>query len=63
METFILICVIVVLGFSLLIAVLRRYRRCPSDKIMVVYGNVGSNSDGSNRTQSVFTAVRPSYGL
>ncbi|NMA36905.1 MAG: flotillin family protein [Papillibacter sp.] len=50
METFILICVIVVLGFSLLIAVLRRYRRCPSDKIMVVYGNVGSNSDGSNRS-------------
>jgi flotillin len=50
METFILICVVVVLAFSLLLAVLRRYRRCPSDKIMVVYGNVGSNSDGTNRS-------------
>ena len=50
METIILICVIVVLAFSLLIAVIRRYRRCPSDKIMVVYGNVGNNNDGSNKS-------------
>ncbi len=50
METFVLICVVALLAFSLLIAVLRRYRRCPSDKIMVVYGNVGSNSDGTTRS-------------
>jgi flotillin len=50
METIILICVIVVLAFSLLIAVIRRYRRCPSDKIMVVYGNVGNNNDGTNKS-------------
>lgn len=49
-ETLILICVIVVLVFSLLIAVLKRYKRCPSDKVMVVYGNVGSNKDGTNRS-------------
>jgi flotillin len=59
METFVLICVVALLAFSLLIAVLRRYRRCPSDKIMVVYGNVGSNSDG---TPSAYPAARPSYG-
>lgn len=50
METLILICVIVVLCFSLLVAILRRYKRCPSDKVMVVYGNVGSNKDGTNRS-------------
>lgn len=49
-ETLILICVIVVVVFSLLIAVLKRYKRCPSDKVMVVYGNVGSNKDGTNRS-------------
>ena len=50
METLILICVIVVVVFSLLVAVLKRYKRCPSDKVMVVYGNVGSNKDGTNRS-------------
>lgn len=50
LETLILICVIVVVVFSLLIAVLKRYKRCPSDKVMVVYGNVGSNKDGTNRS-------------
>lgn len=40
METVIAITVIVILLFSTLIAVLRRYKRCPSDKIMVIYGKV-----------------------
>ena len=35
---------------SLLVAVMRRYKKCPSDKVMVVYGNVGSNKDGTSRT-------------
>ena len=49
-ETLILICVLVVVVFSLLVAVLKRYKRCPSDKVMVVYGNVGSNKDGTSRS-------------
>ncbi len=28
------------------LALVKRYKRCPSDKILVVYGKVGSNSDG-----------------
>lgn len=28
------------------LAIVKRYKRCPSDKILVVYGKVGSNSDG-----------------
>ena len=50
METVILICVVVVLCFSLLAAIMRRYKKCPSDKVMVVYGNVGSNKDGTSRS-------------
>ncbi len=49
-ETIILICVLVVIAFSLLVAVMRRYKKCPSDKVMVVYGNVGSNKDGTSRS-------------
>ena len=43
----ILIGVIVVLFFGTVIAILSRYRKCPSDKIMVIYGKVGSAKDGS----------------
>lgn len=50
MELMILICVIALLVLSLVIMVLRRFKKCPSDKIMVIYGQVGSNQDGSNRT-------------
>ena len=42
--------VVVVLLFSLLLVALSRYRRCPSDKIMVIYGKVGQNKDGSARS-------------
>ncbi len=40
--------VIAVLVFSMILVVLSRYRKCPSDKIMVIYGKVGSNKDGSS---------------
>lgn len=42
--------VIVVLVFSLLLVLLSRFRRCPSDKIMVIYGKVGTNKDGTARS-------------
>lgn len=44
---YILITVVVVLIFSTLMFILNRYKRCPSDKIMVIYGNVGSAKDGT----------------
>jgi len=50
MEGLILICVIAVLVFSMILVILSRYKRCPSDKIMVIYGRVGSNKDGTNRS-------------
>lgn len=46
----ILISVIVVLLFTTLIVILSRYRKCPSDKILVVYGKIGSNKDGTSRS-------------
>ena len=49
-EMLILIVVIVVILFSLLLLILSRYKKCPSDKVMVIYGNVGNNKDGSSRT-------------
>lgn len=45
-----LIVVAVVLLFTTLVVVLSRYRKCPSDKIMVIYGKVGSNKDGTSRS-------------
>ncbi len=50
MEPIILVCVIVLIIFSLLLLLLTRYKKCPSDKIMVIYGQVGQNKDGSNRS-------------
>ncbi len=46
----ILITVIAVLLFSMFIVVISRYKKCPSDKIMVIYGNVGNNKDGTTRS-------------
>ncbi len=40
--------IIAILVFSMILVVLSRYRKCPSDKIMVIYGKVGSNKDGSS---------------
>ncbi len=49
-ELMSLIIVIVVLLMSLIIFFLARYRKCPSDKVMVIYGKVGQNSDGTTRS-------------
>ena len=49
-ELMILISVIAFLLFTTLIVILSRYRKCPSDKILVVYGKVGSNKDGTFRS-------------
>lgn len=39
-----LIMLLVVVVFVMIAAVVRRYRRCPSDKILVVYGKTGGGS-------------------
>ncbi len=42
----ILIAVAVLFFFILIFSMFRRFKRCPSDKILVVYGKVGSGTDG-----------------
>jgi len=46
----VLTCVIVVIIFSLLVFLIKRYKKCPSDKVMVIYGKVGSNKDGTTKS-------------
>ena len=49
-EILIAICVAVVIVFALLMGILSRYRKCPSDKILVIYGKVGSDKNGKARS-------------
>ncbi|MDR0896947.1 MAG: flotillin family protein, partial [Oscillospiraceae bacterium] len=42
--------VIAMFALGLLLLALSRYRKCPSDKVLVIYGKVGTNPDGSPRT-------------
>ncbi len=44
MEPIYLILIAVVVGFILIMSLIARYKRCPSDKILVVYGNTGGSS-------------------
>ena len=46
----VLITVLAVLLFTTFILILSRYKKCPSDKVMVIYGRVGSNQDGTQRS-------------
>jgi len=43
-NPFILIVIAVVVGFVLFSSLIRRYKRCPSDKILVVFGKTGGGS-------------------
>lgn len=45
-----LICVFAVILFTMVVVVLSRYKKCPPDKIMVIYGKVGTNKDGTTRS-------------
>lgn len=45
-----LISVLAVIIFTMIVVVISRYKKCPSDKIMVIYGKVGTNKDGSQRS-------------
>jgi flotillin len=39
--------------FMLIIIWTRRYKRCPSDKVLVVYGKVGQGADGSRSAKCI----------
>lgn len=49
-TTIILISVVAVLVLTTILVILSRYRKCPSDKVMVIYGKVGTNPDGTSRS-------------
>ena len=52
METnvVVLLAVLGIIFFSIVLWFFSRYKKCPSDKIMVIYGRVGKNKDGSSRS-------------
>lgn len=47
MEQLYLILIIVFVVIVTFAAILKRYRRCPSDKVLVIYGRTGKNTHGS----------------
>ena len=49
-EVILLICAVALIFVSFIIWICSRYKKCPSDKIMVVYGSIGKNKDGTNRS-------------
>ena len=49
----IIIAVAVLFVFILLTSMFRRYKRCPSDRILVVYGKVGRSADGNRSAKCI----------
>lgn len=45
-----LVCGVVLVLFLILLTFATRYRKCPSDKVMVIYGKVGSDKEGNQRS-------------
>ena len=50
METIIIVCVVAVVLFAAIAAILSRYRKCPSDKVLVIYGKVGTDKNGQTKS-------------
>ena len=50
MYTLIPIIVLVFIIFVTVLALFSRYKRCPSDKILVIYGKTGKGRDGTSRS-------------
>lgn len=48
MYTIAFIVAVIVIIFLTVTALLSRYKKCPSNKVLVIYGRVGKKSDGSN---------------
>ncbi|MDE7156765.1 MAG: flotillin family protein [Lachnospiraceae bacterium] len=49
-ELIIAIAIATVVLLVLIIGILSRYRKCPSDKVLVIYGKVGSGRNGESRS-------------
>jgi len=49
----ILIGAAVLFVFILIVSLIRRYKRCPSDRVMVVYGKVGTGPDGHRSAKCI----------
>lgn len=49
-QVLISVCIIAVVLLITIIVILSRYRKCPSDKVMVIYGKVGSDQEGQARS-------------
>ena len=50
LTTVLLICAIVLILFSFLIWICSRYKKCPSDKILVVIGKLPKDANGCPQT-------------
>lgn len=50
MYTLIPIIALVIVLFITFLALLSRYKRCPSDKVLVIYGKTGKGKDGTSRS-------------
>lgn len=48
-QTFLIVAIVAVF-FGFAVFIFSRYRKCPSDKILVVYGKVGTNEDGTSKS-------------
>ena len=46
----VIVVVFAIIIFTTFISLFKRYKRCPSDKILVVYGRTGLNKEGTNRS-------------
>lgn len=49
-QVLVAVCIIAVVLLTTIILILSRYRKCPSDKVMVIYGKVGSDKDGQSKS-------------
>lgn len=52
-NVLVLIAAVVVFFVITLYSLFRRYKRCPSDRILVVYGKVGSTAEGSRSAKCI----------
>ncbi len=50
MNILIAIISLVIILFVTVLALFSRYKRCPSDKVLVIYGKTGKGNDGTNRS-------------
>ena len=53
MYNLILMAVVAIAVFGLIVAMVKRYKRCPSDKLLVIYGKTGKKDTGEACTAKV----------